>query len=81
MGAVKNQGGCGSCWAFASLGAVEAQWTIAGNSPEILSEQMLMDCGNGDCGGGWPEDAFRTIMAKNGDCTEADYPYHASNGN
>merc|ERR1712045_475211 len=34
---------------------------------------MLMDCGNGDCRGGWPEDAFRTIMAKNGDCTVAVY--------
>jgi len=80
MGSVKNQGQCGSCWAFGAVGAVEAQWTIAGNDAEILSEQMLVDCAYGDCDGGWVDDAFDTIMAKNGDCTEADYPYHATNG-
>merc|ERR1711997_400601 len=31
-------------------------------------------------GGGWVDDAFDTIMQKGGDCTEADYPYHATNG-
>ena len=81
MGDIKDQGKCGSCWAFAAVGCVEAQWALAGNSAEILSEQMLVDCAYGDCDGGWVDDAFDTIMAKNGDCTEADYPYHATNGN
>jgi len=80
MGAIKNQGQCGSCWAFGAVGAVEAQWSMAGNSAEILSEQMLVDCAYGDCDGGWVDDAFDTIMQKGGDCTEADYPYHATNG-
>merc|ERR1712020_759303 len=35
---------------------------------------------HGDCDGGWVDDAFDTIMQKGGDCTEADYPYHATNG-
>ena len=43
MGHIKNQGQCGSCWAFGAVGTVEAQWTIAGNSPVVLAEQMLID--------------------------------------
>ena len=53
MGAVKNQGHCGSCWAFGAVGAVEAQWTMAGNTPVVLAEQMLVDCAYGDCEGGY----------------------------
>jgi len=80
LGAVKNQGQCGSCWAFGAVGAVEAQWAIAGNAPEILSEQMLVDCGAGDCNGGWADRAFDTIIDQGGDCREEDYPYTAHNG-
>jgi len=80
MGEVKNQGHCGSCWAFGAVGAVEGQWTMAGNDPEVLSEQMLVDCARGDCDGGWVDDALDTIMDKGGDCREEDYPYTASNG-
>merc|ERR1712113_35346 len=69
-----------SCWAFGAVGAVEAQWAIAGNAPEILSEQMLVDCGAGDCNGGWADRAFDTIINKGGDCREDDYPYTAHNG-
>merc|ERR1712051_453621 len=64
LGAVKNQGQCGSCWAFGAVGAVEAQWAMAGNAPEILSEQMLVDCGAGDCNGGWADRAFDTIITE-----------------
>merc|ERR1712099_169035 len=79
LGAVKNQGQCGSCWAFGAVGAVEAQWAIAGNAPEILSEQMLVDCGAGDCNGGWVDRAFDTIINQGGLMTEEDYPYTAHN--
>merc|ERR1712108_59884 len=48
--------------------------------PEILSEQMLVDCGAGDCNGGWADRAFDTIINKGGDCREDDYPYTAHNG-
>lgn len=80
MGHIKNQGQCGSCWAFGAVGTVEAQWTIAGNSPVVLSEQMLVDCGMGDCNGGWADRAYDTIISEGGDCLESDYPYQASNG-
>ena len=80
MGHIKNQGQCGSCWAFGAVGTVEAQWTIAGNTPVVLSEQMLVDCGMGDCGGGWADEAYETILTYGGDCLESDYPYQASNG-
>jgi len=80
MGSIKNQGQCGSCWAFGAVGTVEAQWTMAGNSPVVLSEQMLVDCGAGDCQGGWADRAYDTIINKGGDCLESDYPYQASNG-
>ena len=55
---VKDQGSCGSCWAFAAVGVVEAQFNIASGDPGLdpnLSEQYLVsDCStnSGDCGGG-----------------------------
>jgi len=67
-------------YAMGAVGTVEAQWTMAGNSPVVLSEQMLVDCGMGDCNGGWADRAYDTIISEGGDCLESDYPYQASNG-
>jgi len=80
FGSVRNQGQCGSCWAFGATGAVEAVWAIAGHGKIDLSEQMLVDCAQGDCDGGWADDALDTIIRKGGSCLESDYPYHATNG-
>lgn len=41
---VKNQGQCGSCWAFSTIGALEAAWIIAGNAMSAFSEQSVLDC-------------------------------------
>jgi C1A family cysteine protease len=53
---VKNQGGCGSCWAFAAVGALEGEINAYYNNPALaldLSEQDLVSCGNsGSCAGG-----------------------------
>merc|ERR1712122_404692 len=77
MNPVKNQGHCGSCWAFGAIGAMEAAWYLAGNERVVLSEQMLVDCGPGmGCDGGWVDSAFDHLI-KNGAEAETDYPYTA----
>ncbi len=62
---VKDQGRCGSCWAFASLGAVEGKINAYYNNPDIdanLSEQDFLSCSDvGDCHGGSPNDALLYI--------------------
>merc|ERR1740123_2285600 len=79
---VKNQGQCGSCWAFSSTGALEGAWQIAGGGLVSLSEQELVDCaknGNEGCNGGSMDLAFQ-YLEKNTVCTEASYPYAGKDG-
>jgi C1A family cysteine protease len=72
---VRNQKSCGSCWAFGTVGVVEA--AVAKYDKQIvdLSEQFVLDCsGKGSCGGGyWAYNAFKT----KGSAWEKDYPYKA----
>ena len=74
---VKNQGSCGSCWAFSAIGATESAIAIASkSSPPSLSEQQLVDCdGQSDgCQGGLMDFGF-DYEEEHPMCTEAEYPY------
>ena len=78
---VKDQGQCGSCWAFATVGEVEYAIKIKNNSNVVLSTQQLVDCtySYDGCEGGWFDDPYNFIMHK-GLQTESTYPYTATYG-
>jgi cathepsin L len=81
---VKNQGQCGSCWAFSAISSLESRNQIATGTLLSLSEQELVDCsgsyGNMGCRGGLMDNAFKYIRAS-GIAAENDYTYTARDGN
>jgi len=78
---VKDQGQCGSCWAFSTTGGMEGAWQIASGSLKSMSEQQLVDCStkNDGCNGGSMESAFQFAEGVNV-ATESSYPYKGRDG-
>jgi len=79
---VKNQGSCGSCWAFSAIGNIESQLALQTKTVVQLSEQELVDCDKGDdqgCNGGLMETAFKYLETA-GVVSEDDYEYTGRDG-
>ena len=79
VGPVKDQGQCGSCWAFSATGAVESNIAITyGGAVPNYSEQQLVSCssayGNAGCNGGWYYAAW-DYMKVTAQENSSSYPY------
>jgi hypothetical protein len=77
----RTQGVCGSCWAFAAAGALEAMLRIYDGRDLDVSEQQAIDCNpeRYGCDGGWMTAAYR-LWQNDGARLEADIPYAGDDG-
>ena len=78
VSAVKDQGSCGSCWAFSTVANLEGLYALNKGVVKTFSEQYLVDCDTEDegCNGGLMELAFDWLAVNDGGVmTDSDYPY------
>jgi len=83
VNAVKDQGQCGSCWAFSAVGTVESAYAIAAGKLGSYAEQQLVDCssngGSQGCNGGFNQYGI-SYIGTTGIASESSYPYKATDG-
>ena len=77
VSAVKDQGSCGSCWAFSTIANLEGLYALEKGVVKTFSEQLLVDCDTLDsgCNGGLMELSFEWLKDNGGFMYESDYPY------
>ncbi|KAK3431226.1 hypothetical protein EUGRSUZ_E02718 [Eucalyptus grandis] len=82
VGSIKDQGECGSCWAFAATATVESMLAMKTGKLVDLSEQQLIDCSkqNVGCKWGWTYRAYEYIAQNHGMTYESNYPYSGVEG-
>jgi len=79
---VKNQGQCGSCWAFSTIANIEGQYFLKNNKLVEFAEQQLVDCDRKEdqgCNGGLMQNAF-VFLETHGFELESEYKYTAMDG-
>jgi len=79
---VKDQGYCGSCWAFSATEQIESDAMRTLQTSYLLSAEQIVQCDktSGGCNGGTTESAYNYVKRAGGIETEADYPYTSSAG-
>jgi C1A family cysteine protease len=79
---IKDQGSCGSCWAFSTIANLEGLYYKEKGVMVTMSEQMLVDCDTIDsgCNGGLMENTFTWLKENGGIMTDDDYPYTGYKG-
>lgn len=78
---VKDQGSCGSCWVFSTMGSIESRWKMLGYGDNDLSENNIKECHGflwTPCKGGNLQMAAAYLVRKHGPLTETDNPYSVS---
>jgi C1A family cysteine protease len=79
---VKDQGYCGSCWAFSATEQIESDAIRTLGVTYLLSPEQITQCDktSSGCNGGWSENAYNYVKSAGGLETEANYPYTSYNG-
>eukprot|EP00591_Stephanopyxis_turris_P003410 CAMPEP_0195516828 /NCGR_PEP_ID=MMETSP0794_2-20130614/8852_1 /TAXON_ID=515487 /ORGANISM="Stephanopyxis turris, Strain CCMP 815" /LENGTH=341 /DNA_ID=CAMNT_0040645529 /DNA_START=67 /DNA_END=1092 /DNA_ORIENTATION=- len=74
---VKNQGQCGSCWAFSATEQIESDIFLSTGKLHVLAPQQIVSCDTVDlgCNGGNTDTAYEYVMQAGGIEPESDYPY------